>query len=216
MPERKPYVEAQLEYIRQLDTYTEKTAPYIEYLMCNFDDMCDAVNEVFEGKRAEVAGILSGLLAKELGDGDLEHFEWYQDGCDWDDSGDVRERGTVDLNQTVGDFLADELTGAWMPTFESHHGKRFGTYSESFECDTLDLGFEILIGAIRQLLSKEFPEEDWDKNGLISDIMDTVQDPFFDNTHAGRFFDADSAFDFAGLSDKPLSEFVAHTKSAER
>lgn len=191
--------------------YNEKTAQYIDYMVDHFEEICKAIDDAFEKRKPEIIERLSGLLSAELGDGNLTHYEWYKDDCYWDDSGNVREDGLVDLDQTVEEFL-HELTGTWIATFESHHGKSYDRYSDSFSYDTLDLGEEIMSDAILQCLSKAFPGKEWDDENLLDGIRDVMHDPFYNNTRTYEFFDAEGAFDFAGLMDKPLTDFVSERK----
>lgn len=205
------YEEYLRRYVKDAARYNEKTAPFVDYMVDHFEEICEAIDQAFEERKTEIVEKLSGLLSAELGDGNLTHFEWYKDDCYWDDSGDVREDGVVDLNQTVEEFL-HELTGTWAATFESHHGKSYDRYSDSFSYDTLDLGEEIMSDTILQYLAAAFPGKEWDDKNTLDGIRDVMHDPFYDNTRTYEFFDAEGAFNFAGLMDKPLSDFVAEQK----
>ena len=72
----------------------------------------------------------------------IQIIEWYDDGCPWDHSGDVRRTSKVfRLSDRWKDVL-ENCTGNWIATFMSGHGKRYITFKDILEEELNDFFYK--------------------------------------------------------------------------
>lgn len=137
------------------------------------------------------------------------HYEWQDDGCPYDFSGEMVKNGIVDLNQTVKEFLRHEYTGNKTATFVSGCGFSYDTYGDSLSYYTLERAEDVLHEVTRRELDLAFPNEITDV--LYDQIMSFSHDDVYDNCLAYEFFLWEPAIDFVGIGDIKLSELMANT-----
>lgn len=168
------------------------------------------INKEFEERRPEIGERLTKILRNTLRGGSLPHYELIlqaEDGL----FDAAKKVGTVDLDQTVRNFLNEEYTGDWAPVpMEGHTGKTWQVYAENLCDDVSRIGTEIM----RESLFSWLDEECWydgEMDGEVAfgkEFWWHLSNFLYDNTAAGEFFDPEHAYVFAGLADKPLREFV--------
>lgn len=187
---------------------------YYSFVKDNCEIIGEKVNMVFGEKKEEIRDKFIEMLSQVLTEKDIVHYNWSPEseyGEYWDHSGSLQEDGEIDLTQTVEDFLNDEYTGNWYPTYESGRGKMYLTYNDYFSHETLDIGAKIMTDVVTEELQNKFPELTLEK---CEDIIFETHDYVYDNCLAHDFFDAVVAFEYAGLNDKTLEEILENQYQA--
>lgn len=105
------------------------------------DDLRAEVTALLSAEWPDIAAYCSWLILRDCTeDGKMPaHYEWECGPEYWDSSGELREDGVADEQQSVWNFLENEYTGAWTPTFVSGHGKSWTTYGDLFDTDVSEL-----------------------------------------------------------------------------
>lgn len=177
----------------------------IAYINSNIDYVCKYVDSQFNTKKESIRQELLENIQCMLND-DLIHYEWYYDGCPYDYSGDLKDSGKIDFDQTIYEFLRDEYTGQWRATYTSHYGKSYVTYGESLSYDTLELADDILRDAVVSLLNTHFSITLTEQE--IQDIFDEVFDEIYCSCIAPDFFVWEGAIEFVELGALKLCDIV--------
>lgn len=185
-----------------------ENAKYIDFVNSNAELLARAVDDEFEAEKNKIRASVIEEIESYL-DPVPPHYEWRHDGCPWDCSGELVERGVVSLDQTVSDFLEDEYSGRKEPTFERGRGWNYLTFGDDLSYVTANLGYDILLSVIRHQLEKYFGEPVSDEQ--LDDIKTECYDfdRIYENTRAFEFFLADPAVEFCGLKDVSLREILS-------
>ena len=140
------------------------------------EEIVKAINERFEAEAEMLALYFSYLVltcCTEYGNMPI-HYKWVRGwDWDWDQSGELKEDGTADDTNSLRDFLSDEYSGEWEPTYTSHHGRRWLRLGDSLDYDLLNTGEDIM----RSVLSKFCPDSLTEDEGFW--LMDLIHDDFY-------------------------------------
>lgn len=139
------------------------------------------------------------------------HYEWQPDGCPYDSSGKIVEKGTVSLDQTVKEFLSNEYTGRTTATFTSGHGLSYDAFGYELSYYTFELAEDFMYNVTKNELELVFPQEINDD--MFNEIINYCHDDIFDNCLAIDFFCWEPAIDFVGIGDIKLSELMVDTEN---
>lgn len=186
------------------ETYIE----YLKYIDSHVEEISSQVNTAFLQKKEKIREDIISLIVSVFGDDkSVPHYEWQRGDVPWDYSGELYKAGKINLNQTIAEFLDDEYTGNWIPTFQSGHGMRFATYEDSLSEETLNIGCSIMLDVIQHCVENEFhitftPDEFEDFR--IEGDFDSV----YDNCLANEFFSALGAVRYVGLENVTLKDLL--------
>lgn len=180
---------------------------YVEYATANAEDIGKIVNMQFE----EAKGVIKAKLIEQIQvylTPIPTHYKWEYDGCPYDYSGRLVENGTIDLDQTVSDFLESEYSGNTEATYVSRMGLRYNTYGDELSYETLNIACNIMLSSIHKQLEKHFEEKI--STELFSEIREECDDfdDIYDNCLAFEFFSYEPAIEFAGIGNIKLSQII--------
>ena len=173
----------------------------IEYINNNYEEIVNAVDTQFTVTKEFITAKILCEVRKYITP-IPEHFVWENDGCPYDYSGIIRVDGVVDLNQTLYEFLENELTGAKKATYISNYGFHYTTYGDILSYFTLEIAEYIL-----QKTTKQYLEEKLDvclSEQEFQDVMDDCHDIIYDECIASDFFLWEGAIEFLNIGERSL------------
>lgn len=188
----------------------EQILAYAKYVDAHSEEIAKLINVEFEKEKENIQEkIFDWIEGCFESDGTCQHYEWYDDHCPWDNSGDLKKCGNVDLEQTIEMFLDYEYTGDWTPTFESHNGKSYVTYGELLAYETVEIGGEIMLKGIKEAIEKEFSVKLSDEE--LYDVRDFSEDDFDEILCSCLAYDfgcCEGAIVFTGIGDIVLGDLL--------
>ena len=186
----------------------------IEYVNSHTNELAKSVNAEFDTQKEQI----KEKLIDEIGNMIYPlpvHYEWYFDEyCSFDHSGELEEKGKINLDQTVMNFLENEYTGEWIASYENGRGKNYVTYGDELSYLTLGIGGIIEHETIKKTLEHEFSVS------LSDDDMENIRtscnefDEIFDKSYAGDFYFSKNAVAFCGIQNMTLREIYENNKNS--
>lgn len=173
-----------------------------QYVEDNCEEIAEKVDEYFEQSKGMIWEKVIAEIKSYL-ESVPEHYDWEPSKCAYDSSGKLVENGKVDLNQTIREFLENEHTGTKKATHISGCGYDYPTYGDDLSELTRDIGLDMLIKCIREILDTALlidVSED--------DVIDSYYDSVYDNCIANEFFFWEGAIEFLNIGNIKLSDLV--------
>lgn len=141
-----------------------------------------------------------------------DHYEWRHDGCPYDFSGEIFEDGFVSLDQTIQNFLENEYTGRWRPTYSSGRGLAYDVYGDDLSYLTREIAGRIFNDTTKKVLEDAFAEEI--SEDLFDEIMCFHRDKIYYNSYVSSlFFDWEGAVEYLGIGNVKLSDLITDTEN---
>lgn len=180
---------------------------YVDFINSHIDEIANYVNEKFDllkdDFRDKIINKIKGYL-----DPLPAHYDLEDDGCPYDKSGVINEKGSISLNQTVSNFLEEEYTGSYEATYISGMGTSYNTYGDELHGDIIDIADEIMLLAIQKFVESYFGTEfTGAKFEEIKQSCGDFQD-IYDSCIAADFFFWQSAIEFVDIGDMKLFDIV--------
>ena len=183
----------------------------VQYIEDHLKEVCQAVDDKIEESSDEIEKQIFDYIRAHV-NVNTKHLEWDFDGCPYDRSGILVEKGTIDLSQPLKVFLNEEYTGQRIPTFESGCGWHYERYEEPLSNLTLEIGETILDNIVKTMIGNQFHinmEEEIAKDEvLFLNIMDEVHDDIFDGTLVLHFFSYEFVLEWLGIEDITIQEIL--------
>lgn len=192
----------------QENSTAEYAKKYAEYVDTHTEEIAKKVDIAFEEQKENIKEKIFDWIANCFDEnGACNQYKWYKDYCPWDFSGEVKLDGSVSLEQTIEEFLRDEYTGQWEASYTSHYGKNWKTYGDDLSYATLDIGWDIMLGAIKKAVEEEF------KTTLSDNDMSCIRDEcdfdsVYDECRANEFFCWEGAVEFVDIRDIELRDLL--------
>lgn len=180
---------------------------YIDFINSHIDEIADYVNEKFDllkdDFRDKIINKIKGYL-----DPLPAHYNLEDDGCPYDKSGIINEKGSISLNQTVSNFLEEEYTGSYEATYISGMGTSYNTYGDELHGDIMDIADKIMLLSIQKFVESYFGIEFTDAE--FEEIKQSCGDfqDIYDSCIAADFFFWQSAIEFVDIGDIKLSDII--------
>ena len=183
----------------------------VQYIEDHLKEVCQAVDDKIEESSDEIEKQIFDYIREHV-NADTKHLEWDFDGCPYDHSGILVEKGTIDLSQSLGVFLNEEYTGQRIPTFESGCGWHYECFGEPLATFSWDIAEAILKKVINTMIENHFHinmENEMAKDKeLFADILDEVHDLVFDDSLVSSFFFPGFAVEWLGIEDITIQEIL--------
>jgi len=176
---------------------------YSNYIEEHAEEIINKVNSQFELSKEFIRAKFLHYIKQYLKP-IPEHFEWYDDGCPYDHSGELIQTGYINLNQTISEFLENEYTGDKEPTYESGWGFRYLTYGDDLSQLAMEIGETIMQNTMQQILEEAFNKTI--SEDLFTEIMDISHDTIYDECLAGDFFFYEVAVEFTNIGHLRLRQ----------
>ena len=177
---------------------------YIEYVNSNTENIIDYVNSCFETSRDFIKAKLIRKIRKYITPLPA-HYIWEPGDEPYDCSGVIVENGTINPNQTIGEFLENEYSGNRVSAYTSGMGWKYNTYEDELHYYTIELAGDILFPAIRRCIEAEFSinlsDDDFEQIKYECDGFDEI----YENCIASSFFSGYAAIKFVGIEDIKLT-----------
>lgn len=178
---------------------------YINFINTKNDKIAEYVNECFYSSKDFIKEKLIEQIRKYLTPLPI-HYEWEDDGCPYDISGQIRPNGKISLNQTISEFLENEYSGNKEATYISGMGFYYNSYGDELSYFTTKIAAEIMFSAIQKYIENHFyitiSEEEFQ---LIRDKCEGFDD-IYDNCLAFDFFSYEPAIEFTDIGNILLSQ----------
>lgn len=177
----------------------------VQYIEDHLKEICQAVDDKIEESSDEIEKQIFDYIKKHV-KADTKHLEWDFDGCPYDHSGILVEKGTIDLSQSLGVFLNEEYTGQRIPTFESGHGWHYECFEDLLSELTIDIAENILKKITRAFIEKHFGiqlNED-----IFDEILDKVHDLIYYDTLVSSFFSSEFVLEWLAIEDITIQEIL--------
>ena len=168
----------------------------VEYVNSNTEYIASCVNNCFELSKESLKIELIEKIKEYLNPLPM-HYVWKYDNNPYDNSGIIVEDGTINLNQTIIEFLENEYNGNKEATYMSGMGWRYNTYEDELQYCTIELAANIMFDIIKKCIESKFSINISDKE--FEEIRESCGD--FD-----RIYDDCMASDFFFVY--PMIEFV--------
>ena len=182
---------------------------YVRYIKDNAEDISAAVNRVYENKRENIKTKFLGLVVKAVTDKKAAHYEWIQESIKpFDHSGSLVRKGSIDTDETVGDFLK-EYTGDWIATHEPGCEKEWVTYDDVIYWDICGYISKMLTDTVESIVRKHFPSDEITEDDF-EDILDEWHDDIEDLTYVGfTMFTASGIAGFTLTARIPIKDVIS-------
>lgn len=177
----------------------------VQYIEDHLKEVCQAVDDKIEESSDEIEKQIFDYIKKHV-KADTKHLEWDFDGCPYDHSGILVEKGTIDLSQSLGVFLNEEYTGQRIPTFESGCGWHYECFEDLLSELTIDIAENILKKITRAFIEKHFGiqlNED-----IFDEILDKVHDLIYYDTLVSSFFSSEFVLEWLAIEDITIQEIL--------
>lgn len=169
------------------------------------DAIAERVNEQFQIEKESIREKLLHEIKEYITPIPI-HYKWEHDGCPYDDSGILEPNGTVNLNQTIAEFLENEYTGQKVATYISGSGFYYLNYGDELSYLTREIESDILERTTRKYLEELFDERIPDD--VFEEIICDYHDDIYDNCLAFEFFSYEAAMEFVDIGNMKLSDLV--------
>ena len=179
--------------------YYLEVEKYVKYIRDHLNFFIEKINTEFENNKQEIQEFVFNNIKEIFKDGDPTHYEWYDDECPYDDSGEIKPMGVIDTEQSLYEFYRLEYSGEWMATYESHHGMHYITYGDEFSYNTFDYADKSINRILKKNLDEIFPGKIDDF--LFNHIQESVFDDLYIDSIAYDFGCIEGVLDFVGIND---------------
>ena len=191
--------------------YTEESENIIKNLenkiQKKYDVLCERIDKRLNNEYELTTIYLSFLMNYWYGDEKRPHYTIDYRNCVWDYSGELKENGKIDFEESLEDFF-EEHTGRKTPTFASHYGWNYTTIDDDLGDYTRQIASDAIDSIIMEFLNNILGEDDAEKY-YYYDIRDDVWDDFYDNTRASDYFTAVGILRETDLKGVKASDFLA-------
>lgn len=157
----------------------------------NFQKMKEEFEKDVEDNRWKLYLFLESHVYFSLNDGkNIKIYEWYDNGCPYDNSGDINFIGYKNYTDiTMKEYLFDCYTGNFIATYISHYGLIWERYCNDFSeyvKDYLDYYYSNIVERYYiEYLKTNYPEKEINYDDMrdeLFDIQDYIFELFLENT----------------------------------
>lgn len=181
----------------------EKYAKYVKYVEENLDEVVAKVTDFFDEKIMELSETILDMVRQKAAN--AIHYEWEYDGCPYDYSGIIEEKGMVDPDISIEEFLEDEYTGDKEATFCSGRGFHYNNFDDELSHDTLDLAEKVMRESVMYQLQEVFPDDAIDEK-ITDEVVWECHDAIYSNCPANEFFSCIGALGYCNVDiEMPLT-----------
>ena len=152
----------------------------VQYIEDHLKEVCQAVDDKIEESSDEIEKQIFDYIKKHV-KADTKHLEWDFDGCPYDHSGILVEKGTI---------------GGW----------HYECFEDLLSELTIDIAENILKKITRAFIEKHFGiqlNED-----IFDEILDRVHDPIYYDTLVSSFFSSEFVLEWLGIEDITIQEIL--------